>query len=82
MFVKIVAHGVNPRVVGVAVADGLSLKAVQDQALQRIHRQRLRQRGGSGVVADNFIEQIAQTLQLLRIVDRGFTNAVGRLIPF
>ena len=38
MFVKIVAYGVNPRIVGVAVADRLSLKAAQDQALQRVHR--------------------------------------------
>jgi hypothetical protein len=68
--------------VSVAIADRLSLKAAQDQALQRIHRQRFRKRGGSGMMADNFIEKIAQILQLLRIVDRCFADAVGRLIPF
>ena len=81
MGVEVVADGVNPWVVGVTVADGLSLKTVKDQSFQGVHRQRFRQRRGCRVMAYHFVEQIAQLLELFGIVNGCFADTVSSLVP-
>lgn len=82
MGVKVVADGVNSRIVGVAVADGLLLKTAEDQPFQGVHRQRFRQRRGGRVVAYHFMEQIAQVLELVGVSNGRFADAVRGLVPF